>query len=208
MRTRVMRAVRTVAMTAALVLVVGACGGDQVTGGPLLRAEVPAADALGGCASQQSASGEVTVYLVADGCAPGIDDGPLFVTSDAAWSLSEQFAVDGQGGWDALTEAFDAFDASGVASDLSLAYAAYRFERTIDRLTPVGWNASGDAWEFRMVTVGGEEEGVDVIPPYALRFEIAFDPGGDATGVTYLETCAVPGAEGIGAYPLDLPACP
>lgn len=201
-----------VALALVLLLVGAACGGaDQPpAGGPLLRAEVPAADELGGCTPPMGSPSEaagVTVYEVSGGCAAGIPDGPLFVSDDAAWSLAEQFATDGGGGWAALTAAFDGFDASDVASQLSLAYAAYRFERSMDRLTPIGWDADGTAWEFRMVTVGGEEDGVDVIPPYALRFAVTFD-GADATGVTYLGTCAVPGAEGIDAYPLDLPACP
>lgn len=209
----------------AVAMVAGACtsgggqqGGDGPDGGqtasprpgaPVMLADVGPED-FNGCASERSPDGYVIAYVVSDGCASaGVPDGPAFTTSEGTFALADQLAdVSGQGGWAALEAAFAEFESSEVSAQLSLAYAAYRFERTMQRVSAVGWNDAGTGWEFRMVTVGGEEDGVDVIPPYAVRFEIVFDARARATGVTYLGTCAVPGAEGRDAYPVDAPDCP
>ena len=152
--------------------------------------EPPSAAGLVNCPSDEAPDGLVTVYLLDGSCDPGLAAGTLFDTPSGAFLLESQVA------WPSMVAAFDAADASDTSAQMRLAWAAYQLRRTFEGVAPLGWNADGTAYGFMLPTSGGEEDGQDVVTPYDVRFELAFDSSGNPTGARFIEICLLPGDVG------------
>ena len=193
-----------------LTLAASACGtadepGASPTpmGGPTYLGARPLADDLSGCPAVTSSSDRTTVYLVGGTCEiDGVPDGYLVVSEFGAFSLSEQMA------WPAMVEAFDAADASDAAAQLRLGWAQWQLRRDLVGIEQIGWNAEGTTWGFMLPTIGGEEDGVDVVTPFDARFEITFDADGNADGARFVEMCTLPGEWPGSTVTIEAPTCP
>lgn len=193
-----------------LALAASACGGTDApaesptpSGGPAYLGARPLAGDLAGCPVSTSPSDRTSVYLVGADCEiDGVPDGYLVVSDLGAFSLSEQT------GWPAMVAAFDAADASDAAAELRLGWAQWQLRREFAGAERIGWSADGAAWGFLLPTIGGEEEGVDVVTPYDARFEITFDADGNADGARFVEMCVLPGTWPGSTVTIEAPTCP
>jgi hypothetical protein len=193
-----------------LALAAAACGGTEEpagsptpSGGPAYLGAKPLTADLSGCPATTSSSDRTTVFLVGDGCEiDGVPDGYLVVSEFGAFSLSEQMA------WTAMVEAFDAADASDAAAQLRLGWAQWQLRRDFAGVEQIGWTADGTAWGFLLPTIGGEEDGVDVVTPFDARFEITFDEDGNADGARFVEMCTLPGEWPGSTVTIEAPTCP
>lgn len=193
-----------------LALAASACGGAEEptgsptpAGGPVYLGAKPLTADLSGCPATTASSDRTTVFLVGDVCRiDGVPDGYLVVSDLGAFALVEQMA------WPAMVEAFDAADASDAATQLRLGWAQWQLRRDLTGAEQVGWNADGTAWGFLLTTIGGEEEGVDVVTPFDAQFEITFDADGNADGARFVEMCTLPGEWPGSTVTIEAPTCP
>lgn len=178
-------------------------GSPTPTGGPAYLGARPLASDLSGCPATTSTGDRTTVFLVGGACEiDGVPDGYLVVSPLGAFSLTEQLA------WPAMVVAFDSADASDAAVQLRLGWAQWQLRRDFSGVEQIGWNADGTAWAFMLPTIGGEEDGVDVVTPFDARFEITFDADGNADGARFIEMCTLPGEWPGSTVTIEAPPCP